>query len=461
MKLAANKNTFKTRLWLLISLVTFLAFIAFSNIGDVAGQSYADTTTEIVIKLAADVTIEQINQTYGTELIEELAGSNSIYLLLAPADVIVDDLLANMNADVRIEFAELNAINNAPEANGDQIGAWGDQIGAWPDDSTLTTTDSTQTTLPEYEWELGGDDIAHYINQTALSSVDVYNAWSVTYGDGVTVAVLDTGVDMDHPVLAHRLLAGYDFVDDDAIPEEEFNGLDDDRDGYVDEVAGHGTHIAGIVHLLAPDAMILPLRVLDSDGRGDSFVIAEAILYAAEQGAQVINLSLGTEVQSQFLNDVINQVAADGVLVVAAAGNLNANMEQYPAASTCAIAVTAVTSGKKKTEYASYGDWVTVAGPGQRIYSTFPGGQFAWWKGTSMATPFVSAEAALLLSEYPTLTLDQLALLIAGPTEAIRDRDYNDVLGTGRVNLGSSMAYLYNRLLPAWLDSPLAGCQTP
>ncbi|MCB0055842.1 MAG: S8 family serine peptidase, partial [Caldilineaceae bacterium] len=199
------------------------------------------------------------------------------------------------------------------------------------------------------------------------------------------VAVLDTGVDLSHTALATSLVAGRDMISDTATPDDIGPGL----------AWGHGTHVAGIVHRMAPASKILPIRVLDSQGRGNTFVLAYAIEYAVQQGADVINLSLGADCGSQVLSSTIQSAIAQGVVIVAAAGNSNTQVPQCPASMPGVIAVAAVDENKVRAEWSNYGaGWVDIAAPGVGITSTFPGG-YASWSGTSMAAPFVSGAAAL------------------------------------------------------------------
>jgi subtilisin family serine protease len=208
----------------------------------------------------------------------------------------------------------------------------------------------------------------------------------------VVVAVLDTGVYTPHEQFSGKLqLPSLDVINDDSDPSDIGPGLS----------WGHGTHVAGIIAAMAPDAKILPVRVLDSNGRGNTFLLAYAIEWAAQQPyVQVINLSLGTEFDSKILRDVIADVVERGIVVVAAAGNGNSNQVKFPAGYQNVIGVTAVDSSSHKASFANYGGgWVDIAAPGVGIMSTMiseEGAGYATWSGTSMSTAFVSGAAALL-----------------------------------------------------------------
>jgi subtilisin family serine protease len=228
----------------------------------------------------------------------------------------------------------------------------------------------------------------------------------------------------------------------------------------VDELYGHGTHVTGIVHLVAPEARLLPLRVLNSDGRGNNFRTASAIVYATRQGADAINLSLGTSQPSALLRQVVGEAAQHGVVVVGAAGNLNMDAKQYPAAEACAIAVTSVNARDKKSSFANYGDWIGVAAPGENIYSTFPVNGYAWWSGTSMATPFVAGQAALLRGANLQLTLDEVGLLIGGTAVSLDRKNpaFRGQLGEGRIDLFASLESLVAHTWPTPEHNVFAGC---
>ncbi len=243
-----------------------------------------------------------------------------------------------------------------------------------------------------------GQDPAAWRSQPAVRALHLDRAHETSTGAGQIVAVLDTGV-ASHPALATKVLRGWDYVEDDADSDEERNGLDDDGDGHVDESFGHGTFISGLVTLVAPDARVLPLRVLDSDGQGNTFVVAQAIDDAVQAGAGVINMSFGTAVKpgSDMLDDALKRAAKQGVVIVAAAGNAGTDDHQYPAAHGDVIAVNALAEDESRlADFSTSGDWVDVAAPGERIAGPVPGGGYAWWSGTSIAAPLVAGQVALI-----------------------------------------------------------------
>jgi len=369
---------------------------------------------QVVVRLASpqssDLTI--INQVYGTTTLMSLYNREDIFLLQAPAGTSAEALVQLMENDPLLEYAELNYLTEDPESGStNRIYGWG--------------------------------TYSNYHGQGVTTAMQLEDAHAQSSGAGAVIAILDSGVQMNHPELAGSLsVLGFDFVDSDPIPEDTANGLDDDGDGLVDEGYGHGTHVAGIVHMVAPGATLLPLRVLNSDGRGNEFKTATAILYAAYNGADVINLSLGTAAPSALLRDAVSEAAEMGVVVVAASGNMNSSVRQYPAAESCAIAVTSVNDEREKSRFSNYGTWVGVAAPGERIYSTFPTSGFASSSGTSMSTPFVAGQAALLRSEDPDLSLDDIGQLIGGTAQPLPEPEFRGLLGKGQIDILASLQHL-------------------
>jgi subtilisin family serine protease len=165
-------------------------------------------------------------------------------------------------------------------------------------------------------------------------------------------------------------------------------------------MAGHGAFVAGLASLVAPEARLMPLRVLDSDGQGRAFILAEAIDYAIQHGADVINLSLGTMAYSLALERALERANAQGVVVIAAAGNDNADLQLYPASGYKVVSVTATNAEGHKASFANYGSLVDLAAPGVDLIGPVSDG-YALWSGTSMAAPLVAGEAALLMGLTP------------------------------------------------------------
>ena len=238
------------------------------------------------------------------------------------------------------------------------------------------------------------------------------NEFAGVKGAGVTIAVIDTGVDLDHPEFSGRIVAGYDFVDGDAIP---------------DDIDGHGTHIAGTIagrdddnsgiSGVAPAANIMPVRVLSDTGRGWTSDIVAGIRWAVNNGADVINLSLGGDRYTRSMAEALRFATERGSVVVMAAGNNGEQSPRYPGAHAVdyGIAVGAVDRNQNFADFSNKAgsntlDYVTA--PGVSIYSTAPGGGYAFDSGTSMATPHVAGIAGLLKSHDRTLTAEAIENLL-------------------------------------------------
>jgi subtilisin family serine protease len=388
---------------------------------------------EIIIKLTPNTPIALINNSYNTRVKERFLDSanTDIYLLeitdgsstKAKLDEIIGDQLGI------IEYAEPNFFAEAPEAAGRHRGF---PVG----DATPTADHYSDFPYPD-------------------SALHLSLARAYSEGEGTTVAVLDTGAQLDHPALKNNFkgVTSYDFVDDDSDPSEPRFARD--KDLSEKEMIGHGTHVAGIVDLVAPEAKIMPLRVLDREGYGTSFHIAEAISFADRNGADVINLSLGMPdptllglLPPKLLREKVEEAIQHGAVVVAAAGNYNNLVPTYPAArGTTAndhdglLAVTSVNPKERKSDFANYGLWVDIAAPGENILSTYPVSRYAYWSGTSMATPFVSGQAALIR--------DVCSLDAAGVEGQIRrsarslvkkDIKYGAMMGAGHTDVGISLS---------------------
>lgn len=373
---------------------------------------------ELIVRLAPGASIDELNESLGTSTVEQYAGDEETYLLKAPPGADPAALSEALDLDPRLVFAETNAVGSAPEGNPRGIGAW------------------------------GGLDPAPLLVQPALEQIRLEQAHRVSLGAGVTVAIIDTGAQLDHPALRDFIApASYDFIDGDSVPTDEPDDLDNDEDGLADEAYGHGTHIAGIIHTVAPAAQLMVLRVLSAEGNGEVFDVAEAIDYAVAQGATVINMSLGIAEDTRLLRDAVRRATRAGVVVVASAGNEGADRRQYPAASSCAIAVTSVDQNDLRSDFANYGGWIGVAAPGESIFNSFPTDGYATWSGTSMAAPFVAGQAALIQAVRPSLNVRTIADIIGGTARSLnwKNPHYDDMLGDGRIDLAASVyTALYN-----------------
>jgi len=282
--------------------------------------------------------------------------------------------------------------------------------------------------------------------QPVVQMLGLGRAHDIATGKGVKVAIIDTGVDLMHPQLRRHIVGGWDFVGNDANPTDQRDFIDNDRDGNVDEAFGHGTHVAGIIRLVAPDAQLLIVRVLDADGRGDLVNVAAGVRWAVEQGAKVINLSLGSTRNTDALQNVLEDAENSGVIIVSAAGNWGTTSVDFPGGSSHATCVAAVDANCVTAPFSSYGSEVELAAPGVAIRSTFPGGGYKLWSGTSMAAPFVAGTAALLAEKHPLWTMAEM--------EARMQKTSLAVTGANAPKFGKGALSVYRSLAPDWVPGP-------
>jgi subtilisin family serine protease len=377
------------------------------------------TATQLIVRVdPAVTTIQSVNAAAGTTLAATSVSGHPSYLVDVPPSIAPDVALAAIEAQPGVDFVVPNTTITPPEVDQSRIYAW--RI---------------------YAWSTGAAEPVE--SQYAAASVNLTKAQQLSNGSNVTVAVIDTGVQFAHPALAGALLPGWDFVGNDPDASETLNGLDDDGDGQIDEGAGHGTHVAGIVHRVAPAAKILPVRALDDDGSGTMWNVTEGMYWAANHGAKIVNLSLGTHGSAKPLRVAVTELAAENVLVVAAAGNNGRDRAMFPAAAPEAIAVGSVGTGDVVSTFSNFGNWIDVMAPGENIHSTyaFPADGYAMNSGTSMATPWVAGEAALIASLRPSATIASLTTAIkAGATNIDHlNPPLAGKLGAGRIDIAASL----------------------
>ncbi|RMD50602.1 hypothetical protein D6827_03700, partial [Candidatus Parcubacteria bacterium] len=325
--------------------------------------------------------------------------------------------------------------------------------------------------------------------QWYLGKIEAYDAWDDQTGDKtVVVAVLDTGVDLDHPDLEDNI-----WINNDEIPD---NGRDDDNNGYIDDVYGwdfvkndndpepdinrsansdavsHGTLIAGIIGAEGNNSRgvsginwnvsIMPLRILNSLGAGDSVDVAKAIYYAVANGADVINMSFSGDENDINLQNAVQYAYDNGVVVVSALGNDGENVNKQPVYPACynyndedwVIGVAAVDKNDTRSLFSNYGsDCVDLSAPGEDIYGLsyydpakgYDKKYSGQWDGTSMSAPMVAGAAAILLAEYPDLSPDSIRNILKLSVDPISSST-QDVgqMGAGRLNIAKALSIAGN-----------------
>jgi thermitase len=339
---------------------------------------------EVLVRLTSDAHLPAVVRQHHLRprggRYERLAGL-PLYRFALAEGASPDNVAAQMTSDARILYAEPNYTGQLPEAR------------------------------QRSSWTVGEDDgPGAYASQWAPQHLQLAAAHLTTRGEGVTIALLDTGVDTQHPALSNRLVPGYDYVDDDADPSEE--------QGSENWSYGHGTHVAGLLALAAPMAALMPVRTLNSAGVGTVWAQMQGLRYAAAHGADVVNLSYSFRTRSRALEEVLAEVTCanaamsdcraslrPGMVVIAAAGNSGSSVAEYPAAVSlpAVLAVGASTEAGWLADFSTYGAWVKVAAPGERVLSTIPGGGYATWSGTSMAAPLAAGVVALVWAVRPGL----------------------------------------------------------
>ena len=284
-----------------------------------------------------------------------------------------------------------------------------------------------------------------YATQPALGKIGLEQAQQTSSGAGVTVAVIDSGLDPAHPALAGRIAAGgWNFIEGNPNVLDVGDGIDNDMDGFIDESVGHGTIVSGLIARIAPGAKILPLRVLDSDGYTTTFTMVRAVYYAIDSGAPILNISMGTTRETFVIADAMSEAQQKGVLIVAGAGNEDTSSPvRYPAASSSSVvmAVAATTNSDIKADFSNFGGHVSISAPGVKVTSSVPGGGYGAADGTSYSTPFVAGTAALVWSKVPQFNAAQVEARLRNTAKNIDllNPNYAGMLGDGRLNAAKAV----------------------
>lgn len=292
--------------------------------------------------------------------------------------------------------------------------------------------------------------------------VQAENVWNQNYyGEGVLVGVVDSYVDITHSQLKNQIYTN--------INEIPNNGIDDDKNGYIDDYQGmnftgigdyiikneHGTHVSGIIasnHTglmkgIAPKSKVIPAPFITNDGSGSLGDAIKAMTYVADQGAKVINASWGGSVCVSSLREAFQAISNKGILIVVAAGNDGRDLDyspSYPAAFSLPGQITVGASNEN--DYMAYFsntsfNLVHLAAPGDFIFSTTPGEKYNYLKGTSMAAPFVSGAAAVLMGAFPQATSVQIKEALLRSADVTPNHEFR-VISRGRINLSKALDYL-------------------
>ena len=358
------------------------------------------------LKLNEGVLIDDVNATHGTTTLDAL---DPLYLVEIPEGSIDEVVLANLNADPRVEWAEYAYVNETPEAVRQMVVA------------------------------IVGGTVEGFFEQNLYERLRLDDLHAHSEGAGTSIAIIDTGVNTTHPAFQDAtFLPGIDYVDNDTDPTDPANGIDDDGDGNIDEGAGHGTMVAGIAHFTAPGAALLPIRVLDDEGFGTTFSVAKGIRYAVEQNVDVINLSLGLPDYCNVLHYEIDRATAADVMVIGAAGNDGAANILFPANLPNVVAVTALDSLDVKADFSNFHQDVFVSAPGLGVLAPFGTDEFAIGAGTSFATPFIAGQAVLIGAIQPKMSKPAIQNVIGNGVIDIYEIPANypfvDKLGSGRID---------------------------
>lgn len=301
------------------------------------------------------------------------------------------------------------------------------------------------------------NDTYYSSDQWHHAKISSPTGWDITTGsNGVSIAIIDSGVDPSHPDLSAKLLPGYNYL------ENTTNTAD---------VRGHGTAVAGCAAALSNNAIgvagvawnnpVMPVVVLDSSGSAYYSNIAKGITYATDHGARVINISIAGPSSSSTLQNAVDYAWNKGVVVIAAAANKSTSTPYYPAACNNVIAVSATTSSDTIASFSNYGSWIDISAPGASIKTTINGGSYGTGNGTSFASPITAGLAALILSVNPALTNAEVVAIMTSNADDLGSPGFDISYGYGRINVYKSVVAAKNTLPQPDTISPAVSISSP
>ncbi|UTR09700.1 S8 family peptidase [Evansella sp. LMS18] len=363
---------------------------------------------EVIANLLPEIEAEEWAEEKGAVVIGQL---DSKVIIRAPGRT-TEQLLEDLAGDPAVTWLEPNYMYSRQERSEKRGGRARKSVSG---NDTGTSSPDDEFYKP-YQWN--------------LEQIGADKAWPFSTGDeGVPIAVIDSGADPEHPDLRGRISGGY-------------NAFENNGD-YHDE-HGHGTHVAGIAGAVTNNSdgiaglswnnPLLPVKALDHNAEGSSLSIARGIVWAADNGAKVINLSLGDSHDSELMHDAIRYAYDKDVVLIAASGNDNVHIPMYPAAYEEVLAVAAVTPHRERAFFSNYGDHIDVSAPGEHIPGTYPGSQYVVMSGTSMASPHVAGMAGLIRSVNPDLSNEEVYDIIRSSSDDAGDKGYDPYYGYGIIN---------------------------
>jgi len=408
-----KSSTCTKRLWVAFAF-TFLVLAS-----PLAGANY-------ILQFNAQANVAQLGSTYGFQVVRALSQQSDVISTVNPLS---DTALQALRTAVGVIGVEVDAEVDSSE----------DNESSRPNVTLESLADVVAGSAPANYF--GAQVRSDYVTQRGTQMVRLAEE-QASFGTGLgVVAIIDTGVDTTHPALRGALVAGYDFTRNSADTVSELTDLDQSTVVILDQTAsipldskifpvqlsqstvvildqstvvildddtfpeafGHGTMVAGLVHLIAPTAQIMPLKAFRSDGSANLSDIVRAIRFAADNGANVISMSFDMPVLSPELQAAVTYAESKGAILIAAAGNEGKSAYVYPATLTGVIGVGSVNYKDRRSPFSNYGRAARTSAPGEALVTTFPGNNYAGVWGTSFSTALVSGAVTLMRQLQPRL----------------------------------------------------------
>ena len=433
--------------------IVYIILILCISIDAKNSQDYEFVPNEFIIKLSPETKIILPNSlSTGIIEIDRVLSKISVDDIspVVPYKKNLDPRLPDINRIYRIRYFD----NLSPDKVAEEF-------------NNLNNVIYSEPRYIQYETTVPNDP--YYSNQWHLPVIDASQAWNITTGDtNVIIAIVDDAVDLDHEDLADNIFTNW-------IEYHGTDGIDDDFNGYVDDVHGwdfaennndpnpaigsqdHGTHVAGCASVVTDNGIgvaapgwkckILPLKFSNDNNGSLSGDAAAAIIYAADMGAALTNNSYGGGGFSNYFLDAFLYAYELGTLSITSAGNSDENESFYPASYHKVLSVASTASGDYKSGFSTYHLSVDISSPGSGILSSVPDNDYASFSGTSMASPVAAGIAGLIKSQYPDLTPSELAIRLSATADNIYDinPEYYLLLGSGRVNANNAVTYSNNQ----------------